>query len=100
MERSRPPSREFFRDARRRGLEGTFRAVGFAADIQGHLEKATVLALPTVHREGMRRTLIEKKLAIQLLPFDIPDFHIASPSARQQEFSVGGEAGAPHESVV
>lgn len=49
----------FFRDARRRGLGGTFEAVGFVTDVGRHLEAATVLVLPTLRREGMPTAILE-----------------------------------------
>jgi glycosyltransferase involved in cell wall biosynthesis len=49
----------FFRDAAARGLDGTYAAVGFAADVRPHLERATLLVLPTRHREGMPTALLE-----------------------------------------
>ncbi len=49
----------FFRKAIAHGLAGTFRSVGFVEDVGPHLARATVLALPTLHREGMPTVLLE-----------------------------------------
>jgi glycosyltransferase involved in cell wall biosynthesis len=53
----------FFRQAEKRGLGGTFRAVGFVADVEPHLEAATALVLPTLHREGMPTAILESMRA-------------------------------------
>jgi glycosyltransferase involved in cell wall biosynthesis len=49
----------FFRDAARRGLADTYTATGFASDVRPYLAKATVLALPTRHREGTPTAVLE-----------------------------------------
>jgi glycosyltransferase involved in cell wall biosynthesis len=49
----------FFRDSDARGLAGTYTSVGFAADVRPYLERATLVALPTRHREGTPTALLE-----------------------------------------
>jgi glycosyltransferase involved in cell wall biosynthesis len=49
----------FFAHADSAGLADTYTAVGFAEDVGPFLERATVVALPTLHREGMPTSLLE-----------------------------------------
>ena len=49
----------FFRDVDARGLADTYTAVGFAADVRPHLARATLVALPTRHREGTPTAVLE-----------------------------------------
>ena len=49
----------FFAEAKARGLEGTYTAVGFADDVGPHLARATIAVLPTLKREGMPTSLLE-----------------------------------------
>jgi glycosyltransferase involved in cell wall biosynthesis len=49
----------FFAHADAEGLADTYEAVGFAEDVGPFLERATVVALPTLHREGMPTSLLE-----------------------------------------
>lgn len=49
----------FFAHADAAGLADTYTAVGFTEDVGAFLERATVVALPTLHREGMPTSLLE-----------------------------------------
>ena len=49
----------FFAEARARGLEDTYTAVGFSDDVGRHLAHATLAVLPTLKREGMPTSLLE-----------------------------------------
>jgi glycosyltransferase involved in cell wall biosynthesis len=49
----------FFREADARGLAGTYSAAGFATDVRPYLAEATLVALPTRHREGTPTALLE-----------------------------------------
>jgi glycosyltransferase involved in cell wall biosynthesis len=49
----------FFAHADANGLADTYTAAGFAEDVSPFLADATVVALPTLHREGMPTSLLE-----------------------------------------
>ncbi|HEY6549535.1 MAG TPA: glycosyltransferase, partial [Vicinamibacteria bacterium] len=49
----------FFAEARARGLDDTYEALGFAEDVGSHLARATIAVLPTLMREGMPTSLLE-----------------------------------------
>jgi glycosyltransferase involved in cell wall biosynthesis len=49
----------FFREVDARGLAGTYVAAGFAGDVRPYLARATLVALPTRHREGTPTALLE-----------------------------------------
>jgi glycosyltransferase involved in cell wall biosynthesis len=49
----------FFAQADARGLGDTYEATGFVADVSPYLARATVVALPTLGREGMPTSLLE-----------------------------------------
>ena len=49
----------FFAHADAAGLADTYEAVGFADDVAPFIGQATVVALPTLHREGMPTSLLE-----------------------------------------
>jgi glycosyltransferase involved in cell wall biosynthesis len=49
----------FFRQASARGLGDTYVAAGFVDDVRPYLALATVVVLPTLHREGMPTSLLE-----------------------------------------
>jgi glycosyltransferase involved in cell wall biosynthesis/lipopolysaccharide/colanic/teichoic acid biosynthesis glycosyltransferase len=49
----------FFRDADARRLGDTYDAVGFVDDVRPHLAGATLVVLPTLHREGMPTSVLE-----------------------------------------
>lgn len=49
----------FFAHADAAGLADTYEAVGFSDDVGPYLERATIVALPTLHREGMPTSLLE-----------------------------------------
>jgi glycosyltransferase involved in cell wall biosynthesis len=53
----------FSRVAAMLGLEDTYVALGFVADVRPHLDSATVVVLPTLHREGMPASLLEAMAA-------------------------------------
>jgi glycosyltransferase involved in cell wall biosynthesis len=53
----------FFREAERKGLAESFTAAGFVDDIGAHLARASVVVLPTLHREGMPTSLLEAMAA-------------------------------------
>ena len=53
----------FFRQAEESGLADTYTAVGFAEDVRPHLARATLVVLPTLHREGMPTALLEAMCA-------------------------------------
>jgi glycosyltransferase involved in cell wall biosynthesis len=49
----------FAREAEARGLADAYTAVGFLHDVGPYLRRATLLVLPTLHREGMPTSLLE-----------------------------------------
>jgi glycosyltransferase involved in cell wall biosynthesis len=49
----------FAHQARARGLADLYSALGFFHDVRPHLRRATLLVLPTLHREGMPTSLLE-----------------------------------------
>ena len=49
----------FFAEARARGLDETYEAVGFSDDVGPYLARATLVVLPTLMREGMPTSLLE-----------------------------------------
>jgi glycosyltransferase involved in cell wall biosynthesis len=49
----------FAREAEARGLGDVYTAVGFSDDVRPFLRRATLLVLPTLHREGMPTSLLE-----------------------------------------
>jgi glycosyltransferase involved in cell wall biosynthesis len=52
-------SGRFFAQAEARGLADTYVAPGFVDDVRPYLALATVIVLPTLHREGMPTSLLE-----------------------------------------
>ncbi len=53
----------FLRAARAQKLEDTYTALGFLRDVRPWLDRATVVVLPTLRREGMPTSLLEAMLA-------------------------------------
>jgi len=49
----------FAREAEARGLADVYTAVGFFHDVRPYLRRATLVVLPTLHREGMPTSLLE-----------------------------------------
>jgi glycosyltransferase involved in cell wall biosynthesis len=49
----------FAHEAEKRGLSDVYTAVGFFHDVRPYLRRATLVVLPTLHREGMPTSLLE-----------------------------------------
>ena len=49
----------FAREAEALGLSDAYTATGFLHDVRPHLRRATLVVLPTLHREGMPTSLLE-----------------------------------------